>query len=98
MKNLYLKNVVTLKLNEERCTGCGMCMNVCPHNVFEIQNGKSHIIAKDSCMECGACAKNCAFSAIEVQSGTGCAYAIISGRLTGGEPSCGCSGDNQNCC
>ncbi|MDF2884729.1 MAG: ferredoxin [Clostridiaceae bacterium] len=98
MRNAYLKNVVTLKLYEEKCTGCGMCINVCPQGVFEIVQGKSHIIAKDSCMECGACAKNCAFSAIEVKSGTGCAYAIIAGKLKGSEPNCGCSCEDQNCC
>lgn len=98
MGNAYLKNVVTLKLYEEKCTGCGMCLNVCPHSVFEIRQGKCQIIAKDSCMECGACMINCPFAAIEVKSGTGCAYAIITGKLTGSEPSCGCSGDDQNCC
>ena len=30
----YLKDVVTLKLDEEKCTGCGMCLEVCPHAVF----------------------------------------------------------------
>lgn len=98
MKNKYLRNVATLKLYEEKCTGCGMCLNVCPHDVFEIRERKSHIIDKDSCMECGACAKNCGFSAIEVDSGVGCAYAIIVGKLTGTEPNCGCSGENQGCC
>lgn len=98
MKNRYLKNVVTLKLHEEKCTGCGMCINVCPHGVFRILEGKSHIVEKDLCMECGACARNCPFSAIEVQKGTGCAYAIIVGKLTGTEPDCSCSGENKNCC
>ncbi len=37
MKNsIYLKNVVTLKLNEDKCTGCGMCLDVCPHEVFKM--------------------------------------------------------------
>jgi len=98
MKHKYLKNVVTLKLNTEKCTGCGMCINVCPHRVFSLNNGKAEIINKDQCMECGACAKNCPFSAIEVKSGTGCAYAVINGIITGSEPSCGCSGESDSCC
>lgn len=53
---------------------------------------------KDSCMECGACAKNCPFSAIEVKNGTGCAQAIIIGKLTGSEPTCGCFSDDNSCC
>ncbi|HBQ86295.1 MAG TPA: ferredoxin [Syntrophomonas sp.] len=98
MKHKYLKNVVTLKLDEEKCKGCGICAIVCPHEVFLIKEDKAVITDKDSCMECGACAKNCPFSAIEVKSGVGCAYAIIIGKLTGTEPNCGCSGDANGCC
>lgn len=98
MKHKYLKNVVTLQLDEEKCKGCGMCINVCPHEVFLMKDDKAQIVDKDSCMECGACAKNCPFSAIEVRPGVGCAYAIIIGKLTGTEPNCGCSGDSSGCC
>ncbi|HEX9058832.1 MAG TPA: mercury methylation ferredoxin HgcB [Clostridia bacterium] len=97
MKNRYLKDVTTLKLNQESCTGCGSCIDVCPHNVFDIVNGKTQIIDKDGCMECGACAKNCPFNAIEVTPGVGCAYAIIIGWLAGTKPSC-TSSDNSGCC
>jgi len=92
MKHKYLKNVVSLTLNPEKCVGCWMCLNVCPHEVFSMNNGKAEITDKDSCMECGACAMNCAFEAIEVKSGTGCAAAVIYGKLTGGEPNCDCCG------
>ena len=27
---IYLKNVVTLQLDQEKCTGCGTCLEVCP--------------------------------------------------------------------
>lgn len=40
MKNpVYLKNVVTLQLDEKKCTGCGMCLDVCPHEVFKMNGG-----------------------------------------------------------
>jgi ferredoxin len=32
----YLKDVVTLKLDEAKCTGCGACLEVCPHAVFQM--------------------------------------------------------------
>ena len=39
MKNLiYLKDVVTLQLDENKCTGCGMCLEVCPHEVFKMNS------------------------------------------------------------
>ena len=55
----YLKNVVTLSLEPDRCIGCGMCVNVCPHGIFSIDQGKAKIFDRDLCMECGACEKNC---------------------------------------
>ncbi|NLB77484.1 MAG: 4Fe-4S binding protein [Clostridiaceae bacterium] len=98
MRHKYLKNVVTLKLNGDRCTGCGRCIEVCPHNVFELKDKKAVMINRDSCIECGACEKNCPFYAIEVSPGVGCASAIIKGWLTGTEPTCGCSDDSSGCC
>ena len=34
MIHRYLKNVVSLSLDQEKCIGCGLCIQVCPHNVF----------------------------------------------------------------
>jgi len=67
MKNRYLKGVSTLKLNSDKCVGCGRCIEVCPHNVFSLENNKANIIDKDGCIECGACAKKC-----PGDSGSGC--------------------------
>jgi ferredoxin len=93
----YLKDVVTLKLDAEKCTGCGLCATVCPHGVFIVENRKARIADRDACMECGACAKNCAFGAIAVRAGVGCATAIINGAIRGTSPDCGCSG-GSSCC
>ena len=92
----YLNNVVTLKLNQAKCTGCGMCVEVCPHAVFAVENRKARIVDLDACMECGACAKNCAAGALSVKAGVGCAAAIINGAIRGGEPTCGCA--SSTCC
>ena len=84
MENLtYLKDVVTLKLDQEKCNGCGVCLVVCPHAVFAMDNGLAAVANRDACMECGACAMNCASEAIMVESGVGCAQAIISETLGG---------------
>ena len=96
MKHRYLKNVTTLAYNEAKCTGCGKCMEVCPHGVFDIDCKKAFIVDRDSCMECGACALNCPAEAICVDAGVGCAAAIIMSWFTGREPTCGC-GDSECC-
>ena len=87
---LYLKDVATLKLDGEKCVGCGMCLTVCPHEVFRMDNGKAHIQTRDACMECGACATNCPAGAIGVERGVGCATAVINSALGRSRSSCCC--------
>jgi NAD-dependent dihydropyrimidine dehydrogenase PreA subunit len=86
----YLKNVVSLKFFPERCAGCGVCLDVCPHEVFEPVDGRVRVRDKDSCMECGACALNCPTGAISVQAGVGCAAAVISAALGRQGSACCC--------
>lgn len=74
---VYLKDVVTLELAADRCTGCRMCTAVCPHRVFAIKKKKTTIVNRDACMECGACAENCPEGALSVRAGVGCASKFI---------------------
>lgn len=92
MRNMaYLKNVATLEMNTQKCTGCGMCLDVCPHRVFMLNGKKAVIVDRDACMECGACSRNCPAGALSVQAGVGCAAAVINSLLgkNGGECCCG---------
>ena len=78
MKNFrYLENVATLKLDQPTCIGCGRCLEVCPHQVFEVAEKKAVIRDFNACMECGACALNCPVRAITVDAGVGCASGMI---------------------
>jgi NAD-dependent dihydropyrimidine dehydrogenase PreA subunit len=89
MKNFrYLKGVSSLLLNSDACTGCGMCVMVCPHGVMLVEKKKAKIVDHDGCMECGACANNCPVDAILVTPGVGCAHAIINGWIKGNRSAC----------
>lgn len=98
---LYLKGVATLRLEQEICIGCGMCLTVCPQEVFSMAEGKAFIVEQDACMECSACKVNCPVDAIRVQSGVGCAHAVLHSML-GRSGKAGCSvgekpGDGECC-
>jgi ferredoxin len=67
----YLEDVATLVMDEQKCIGCGLCTEVCPHAVFEIQEKKARIVDFNACMECGACVSNCPADAISVSPGVG---------------------------
>jgi ferredoxin len=87
---VYLKNVTTLRVDEKKCIGCGMCLTVCPHEVFALPQGKVRIGNRDACMECGACARNCPAGALFVKSGVGCAAAVINAAIGRKNGSCCC--------
>ena len=91
----YIDEVSTLILDKTACIGCGLCLAVCPHEVFAMQERKATIIDGNGCMECGACALNCPVEALSVNPGVGCAAYIIQSWIKGKEnASCGDGG----CC
>jgi NAD-dependent dihydropyrimidine dehydrogenase PreA subunit len=93
----YLKNGLSLAIDEASCIGCGACIEVCPHGAIELLGRKAAIRDRELCMECGACAKNCPSNSISVSAGVGCAAAIIAGKLRGTAPTCDC-GSGGACC
>jgi ferredoxin len=86
----YIEDAVTLAYDESLCNGCGLCVAVCPRAVFAMQGRYAALVDRGACLECGACALNCVTGAISVEAGVGCAQAIITGWLTGSEPTCDC--------
>jgi NAD-dependent dihydropyrimidine dehydrogenase PreA subunit len=72
MKELrYLDDVSSLILDRDKCIGCGLCAEVCPHSVFELQDQKAQLVDLNACMECGACVTNCPTDAVKVNPGVG---------------------------
>lgn len=97
----YLKNVSTLRLDKQKCSGCAMCTFVCPHHVFIMNDKRARITDLDACMECGACAINCPENAILVQAGVGCAAAAIYSKIRKSDAPCCCdcsSTTNETTC
>ena len=105
IRMVYLKDVVTLELDKQKCVGCGTCLAVCPHAVLSPNNGRVRIEDRDACMECGACAQNCPTQALRVNAGVGCAAAVINSALGRKDSSCCCvvepkkqNDDPEVCC
>ena len=47
----------------ERCTGCGICKDVCPQHAIAIKNGLA-LVNDNLCIQCGTCADVCPADAI----------------------------------
>jgi ferredoxin len=82
-----LASINTLHYEAALCIGCGVCLDVCPHGVFDLDSRSEtrvvRLVRPAACMECGACQKNCPVGALQVDSGTGCASAMIRAALSG---------------
>lgn len=48
----------------ERCTGCGLCVELCPGFVLEMLDGKAAAVRGDWCIGCGHCGAVCPVEAV----------------------------------
>lgn len=56
-----------LKVIEDWCKGCGICVEFCPKDVLELKDGKIHIKDIESCIKCGLCELRCPDYAIYLE-------------------------------
>ncbi|OGP62422.1 MAG: ferredoxin [Deltaproteobacteria bacterium RBG_13_49_15] len=54
-------------VDQEKCEGCGECVEVCPVEVFELVDEKSSPVNADECLGCESCVEVCEPAAITVE-------------------------------
>jgi heterodisulfide reductase subunit A len=61
---------ITALVHDESCTGCGLCVKVCPYNAVYMEGegkGRKARIVEAACAGCGTCGAECMFDAIEMR-------------------------------
>jgi NAD-dependent dihydropyrimidine dehydrogenase PreA subunit len=53
---------MAVKVDLEKCTGCGACVEVCPADAIKLEDEKA--VISDECIDCGACVAQCPTEAI----------------------------------
>lgn len=56
-----------IKIDEDKCTGCGLCVPGCPEGALQIIDGKARLISDLFCDGLGACIGECPEGAITVE-------------------------------
>jgi NAD-dependent dihydropyrimidine dehydrogenase PreA subunit len=56
--------VYLIKVEREKCNGCGQCVDLCPVDVFEVKEGRSVPLNPPNCLGCGTCVAVCTTEAI----------------------------------
>ncbi len=56
-----------VKIDEERCNGCGVCVPSCAEGALQIVDGKAKLISPKYCDGLGACLKECPQGAITIE-------------------------------
>jgi len=62
---MVLRNII--KIDEEKCDGCGLCADACVEGAIEIINGKAKLVSETYCDGLGACIGHCPQNAITVE-------------------------------
>jgi heterodisulfide reductase subunit A len=63
-KDKYKTEGTVSSVNEEVCSGCGICISICPYSAIELREGKAQI-NEALCEGCGSCAGMCPSGAME---------------------------------
>jgi nitroreductase/ferredoxin len=68
-RSIWRLKMVEIKVDLEKCTGCGACVDVCNvTHVYKMQEMKAIVSAERRCWQCGQCVAVCPVDAIEHSS------------------------------
>ena len=62
---MAVRNIV--KIDENKCNGCGLCVTACAEGAIQLINGKAKLVSETYCDGLGACLGHCPQDAITIE-------------------------------
>ena len=89
-----------IRIDESKCTGCGLCVKACHEGAIGLVNGKATLLREDYCDGLGDCLPACPEDAISFEEREAPAYdeaAVLAAKAAKSPPEkaplpCGCPG------
>jgi NAD-dependent dihydropyrimidine dehydrogenase PreA subunit len=47
------------RIQTDCCDQCGICIEICPSEVYQMREGGVEVTCPEECIECGACVREC---------------------------------------
>lgn len=63
--NIMIRKII--RIDEEKCNGCGACANACHEGAIGMVNGKAKLLRDDFCDGLGNCLPACPTNAISLK-------------------------------
>lgn len=57
----------TVLVDVDKCNGDGECVDVCPVEVYELQDGKAVVVNEEECLGCESCIEVCEQGALTIE-------------------------------
>lgn len=87
-----------IKIDEEKCNGCGICAKACHEGAIGMINGKAKLLRDDYCDGLGDCLPSCPMGAISFEEREAAPYdeaAVLANKQKAETLACGCPGTHS---